>query len=698
MDFTPATPDPLAAMFQNATIDKAGNAPLPSVALPRELVEQILLLLDTEFVLTCRLVNREFNETIQSSTLLQYSLACKAACVVDNPQSPLSYAERLEALKKREDAWRKLSPVFEMTFGVKHQTASQICRSTEGVYFLTDDNRKDLHYCHLTSFRQDSPQWIRMPGHGPALNWSGILVNFTTALYEHDLIVNFISSDIGNPTDMQQHSLDLVLLKFSTGEYHPLARHPQIHVQRSPEVDPWVSSRIVGDNLALVVHNDDGMFSDKLFIFDWKTGHKRLVSNPFYFLPLVIIQTNYSNTTQLRTHIRISTSSLQNYSLFPTKSYPTSKFGTSPPQQINPKPPIQILSLQIPVVSPEYSLCNFRCYGEPNPALHSMPYLPPRPFFSSPENSIIMVTLEMSSNSGRDASYNLIMHRSALLDTIQTWTSPSLLEQQEYLPMWSTNEVTVHQIADPEDGSVELYAQSESVSMMPYPRSSPRTHDTPTFASSQTSLTFPTSHISTYSGSSSVFSGLSANLSTSQCTFLQVPWAKWGPPISRWFQVNDTHARWLSHSNGQRYAFSDPDPLDGLKLMVNVVDFNPHNFRMNTEMMAHLRSGEGENDGNKLEGNEEETLRHKGVFLEEVYMGLNCVVYRAPDEYDSDLVLMDEQRLLGLKFFGCIINCQLYAIIMCGSDDYEWASPRLGYLQAVDATYFDQRDDCVSFV
>ncbi|KIL55621.1 hypothetical protein M378DRAFT_17780 [Amanita muscaria Koide BX008] len=164
-----------------------------SVTLPRELVERILLLLDTKSILTCRLANREFNEIIQSSIALQYFLACKAAGVIDNPRSPLSYAERLEALKKREDAWRKLKPMFEMTISVNHRAAFKICRSTEGAYFLSDANWKDLNYCHLTSFPQDNPRWIRIPGHGPALNWSGILVNFVAALYEHDLIVNLIS-------------------------------------------------------------------------------------------------------------------------------------------------------------------------------------------------------------------------------------------------------------------------------------------------------------------------------------------------------------------------------------------------------------------------------------------------------------------------------------------------------------------------
>ncbi|KIL57875.1 hypothetical protein M378DRAFT_171257 [Amanita muscaria Koide BX008] len=176
------------------------------------------------------------------------------------------------------------------------------------------------------------------------------------------------------------------------------------------------------------------------------------------------------------------------------------------------------------------------------------------------------------------------MHRRALLDTIQTWTSPSLLEQQEYL--WLTNEVTAHQIADPEDGSVQTHSQNWS---------SARTGDSPTF-STQTSRTFPTSHISADSvdsGSLSISSGIS--------TFLQVPWAK-----------------------------------------------------RNAEMMARLGSGEGENNGNNEQGQEEkeegfEILDHKGVLSEDVYMGLKCLVYCAPDEYDFDLVLMEEKGLFGVK-------------------------------------------------
>ncbi|KIL58177.1 hypothetical protein M378DRAFT_86867 [Amanita muscaria Koide BX008] len=529
---TPALQAPL-------TILDDDNAPVPttiSLAPPRELVECILLLLDTKSMLTCRLVNREFNDIIQSSTLLQYRLACTAAGVIDNPRSPLSYAERLEALLEREDAWRKLKPVFETTIKVNHQPWS-IYELTGGRFFLSNNNRKDLHYCHLPSSPQDNPQWIRIPAHGPEQTWSGHMGDITMAVYEHDLIVNVIFSEVGDQAQTQRHSLDLVLIKLSTGAYHPLARHPKIHLQRSYSVRPIVLPTVVGDNLALVVYSRDGTFPDRLIIFDWKTGHKRLqheASRNAYAAPVFLSPELLLVPNLILSHFEVWHLS---------------------PSQLN-KPPVRIISLQLPTISPYYSLVDVNCRGEPNPCLHSMPYLPPRPFFSSPENSVIMANLYLRSGL-QNTFYTLIMHRRP-----------------------------------------------------------------------------------------------STTSSTSRYDFLQVQWADWGPSISRWFRVNETHAWWITECTGQRCAFSDRNPRDSRKLMVSVADFNPHR---NAEMMVRLRRGEGEvNDciGNKEEGEgkeELEILDHGGIFSEEVYMGLKCVIYRAPDEYDFDVVLMDEERLLGLK-------------------------------------------------
>ncbi|KIL63944.1 hypothetical protein M378DRAFT_11846 [Amanita muscaria Koide BX008] len=239
------------------------------------------------------------------------------------------------------------------------------------------------------------------------------------------------------------------------------------------------------------------------------------------------------------------------------------------------------------------------------------------------------------------------MHRSVLLDAIEELPLPSLVEQQEDLPTWLTNEVTVHNTADPEDGSLRFGAQSRFVSTMPYTWSPLPTRGSAAFTQSLTSAIY----------SSLMSSGSSTTSSKSQCSFLQVKWTDWGPPISRWFQVKAIQAQFIT-SFGQRCAFLFPNPRDRRKTMVSVVDFNPHNLRRNAEMEMRLRGGEGEDNGgngNNEEGKEEEEedelelLDHEGVFSEEVYMGLKGVVYHAPDEYDFNQLLMDEERLLGLK-------------------------------------------------
>ncbi|KIL58901.1 hypothetical protein M378DRAFT_85790, partial [Amanita muscaria Koide BX008] len=432
---------------------------------------------------------------------------------------------RLEALEKREDAWRKLEPVFETTIQVNHQPFGNH-GLTAGTYFLDDNNLQDLHYCRLPSSPQDNSHWVRFPGHGPAQDWSGLLVSFALAVYEHDLIINVIS-EIGNQTDMQRHSLDLVLLKFSTGEYHPLARHPRIHVQSSPDAQPGVIPTVLGDSLVLVVGSEENTSLHQLFIFDWKTGHKRLqhetakegYSTPVFVSPELLLVPN------------LALSSFEVWHL--------------PPSDPNTTPPIQILSLQLPAVSHPFSIFGLTCDGGSSPFIRSIPDIVPRPFFPSPENSVIIANLRVETYRRPRSTkyYTLIISRRALLDTIQ-----KLL-----------------------------------VSTKP------------------------------------------------------LQWADWGPPISRWFRVAESRGILTSTSAGQRCTLLFPHTHG--RSTVGVVDFNPHNFR---------RNAEGEDNG----GNgrmEEGKFDHEGRFSEEVYMGLKCVVYNAPDEYDFDAVLMDEERLLGVK-------------------------------------------------
>jgi hypothetical protein len=85
-----------------------------------------------------------------------------------------------------------------------------------------------------------------------------------------------------NDDQRPTYSMYMILLQFSTREYHPLAHRPRIDVQ-DYERGQRVALEIAGDNLALLVGTHR---MAQLFIFDWKTGHKRLVrsyANPSPF-------------------------------------------------------------------------------------------------------------------------------------------------------------------------------------------------------------------------------------------------------------------------------------------------------------------------------------------------------------------------------------------------------------------------------
>ncbi len=152
-----------------------------------------VLRLDTQDIRTCTLLSKEFNIFIRSSIVLQYLIACHAAGVVDNPRCKLSYAERYEALLKREKAWCRFQPVFGETFAVPNEPRFDIHKLSEGVYLLGDSNRRDLRCCTLPSTPDEVPQWATIHGHGPKRDWNGVIIDVGMAVYEHDLIVNVVS-------------------------------------------------------------------------------------------------------------------------------------------------------------------------------------------------------------------------------------------------------------------------------------------------------------------------------------------------------------------------------------------------------------------------------------------------------------------------------------------------------------------------
>ncbi|KAF8334357.1 hypothetical protein F5887DRAFT_991429 [Amanita rubescens] len=499
------------------------------MALPHELIEQILLKLDPKDIRNCKLISSEFNDFICSSIVLQYLLACQVAGVIDNPHCNLSYADRYDLLLKREKAWSSLQPVFTTTFDATNEPSS-IYDLTAGTFLLGDVNYRDLHYCTLPSTPNDIPQWNTLNAHGPNRDWSGNIIDMGMAVYEHDLIVNVVST-----------TLDMILIKFSTGEYHPLARRPRIHVQDSYGPRPAIALDVVGDTLALAVNNLRGMSRDRLFIFDWKTGHTRLQHEA--------TENAYASLTFISPKVLLVPNVVLGH-------YEVWKIPTETDDV-----PHQILSLCFPALSRGHFILNLK----PKCATPSPPSSLPTPTNSSPPPP---------------------PHRTRL--------------------HWEAH-----------------------------------------------------------------------------TAYTSIPWSEWGPPISRWFDDDQTQTRWITVSAGQRWAVLDPSEEDnGMKSRIRIIDFNPYNIH---------RACVVDHDG--LAG--EMVIERKGdylgrghAFAEDIEMGLGCTIYTAPELYDFDGLLMEEERLLGLKVRAvCASFVSFYLLVVVRSMKGEMSKRLLFFILAEPSVF-----------
>ena len=100
---------------------------------------------------------------------------------------------------------------------------------------------------------------------------------------------------------------------------------------------------------------------------------------------------------------------------------------------------------------------------------------------------------------------------------------------------------------------------------------------------------------------------------------------------------------WIPSSSGQRWAVLDNRPTGNRRL--KIIDFNPYNVYRAQDSLA----GEVGEVGEVVVQQKGEYFDHDNTFAEDIKMGLGCIAYTTPETYDFDEVLMEEERLLGLK-------------------------------------------------
>ncbi|KAK6967068.1 hypothetical protein R3P38DRAFT_2672086 [Favolaschia claudopus] len=209
--------------------------------------------------------------------LLHYRREQVRAGVEENPSiaSNLVISDRLDKLDRRESNWLNFEPFSTHRIHIDFPT-NWCYEVTASAYFLGEPADSSTRTSTAIRYIQTSPgatQWRRVDVGKPILD-------IGMSLEEHDLIalVTYITHD-HNPL---MASVDISLLKLSTGAPHPLAAQPVLHVHdvNVTRALPHLSIEIVGETLALILlYSLDSEDKNILYLFNWKLGTPRM--SPF---------------------------------------------------------------------------------------------------------------------------------------------------------------------------------------------------------------------------------------------------------------------------------------------------------------------------------------------------------------------------------------------------------------------------------
>jgi hypothetical protein len=145
---------------------------------------------------------------------------------------------------------------------------------------------------------------------------------------------------------------------------------------------------------------------------------------------------------------------------------------------------------------------------------------------------------------------------------------------------------------------------------------------------------------------------------------VQVPWDVCGVSATRWFEDDPALMRWITTTAGQRSVTME----DGAPTPVIVRDFNPYAVRAARAVAATSGQWQQGNWSKQLPNGNRMALKVKdsvisagSIFEEDVRSSLPYVEIVTQTEYEYDGVLIDEERILGLK----VRSNSYYVVYMC---------------------------------
>ncbi|KAJ7593942.1 hypothetical protein C8J56DRAFT_424438 [Mycena floridula] len=356
--------------------------------LPPEITEAIVAFLEPADIISTSLTCKDLHSLVTSSVLIAYLLDVSRACLQDNPSFPMEIQERQELLKKRNEVFFTLSPTLQRTIPVPFSSGG-LYDLADCTYFLGDLSRFSLHYLRLSESDSNWITFTPLPQRH--------IVDFGLAINEHDMVAVITSNP--SPSKEEWFDLELSLWKLSTGQHHPEAQTPNLHLKTYQGEHPLASMEICGKHLVLVVSHLPGHDNlDHVYVYDWRTGELKV-------------------DQELEVHSCTGVVVLDAETFVVTNSVG----GTLNVFTIPSAPGIPLcvpLQLALPVIAEGWEILSIICRCDPNPgqgpAMRST-----APFQSSPKTALIYI--EVLVRSGHIQSFVMFIQRNSLLETFHKY-------------------------------------------------------------------------------------------------------------------------------------------------------------------------------------------------------------------------------------------------------------------------------------
>ncbi|TBU47875.1 hypothetical protein BD309DRAFT_998100 [Dichomitus squalens] len=553
--------------------------------LPDELLAQVAIHLSFCDLLHLQQACTRLFDVVNSTAALQYAIELRVAGMIDNQASHLVPGDRLRILLEKEKAWREIDLSDRKVLPLNHNP-SGIYDLTGGVLLLGERKHSEgntgtdgVHTVHLHSaFEEGAASHTRKL-------WSHLdlgkqVIDVGLAVHEHDLIAIVTYSYIHEA--QLWASIDIHLIQHSTGQPHPAAAKPVLHFDNVHYL-PGHSSimlEVAGDTLCFLFNNYFPFVSADpvtMLILNWKTGHpkvgqKRLYSDPTMFNSFVLLS---PDTVALP--------------IIPNNSIEICYFGkelAAPPppapatgdaeaiDAASSLPNVPLLDttciLELPPLDHGALVLRMTCRCEPNPRgpSKSATHVDTRnPFYSDPEEAIMVLHLHMRLPLGATRVYTMIVHRSSLLKITRY-----ALEAREQAKARGEGPEPLRESPPPATSAPIVanflpHQPQDNLNILPL-------NNHPVFA--------PLSH------------GDEERDDADLKLPPSVPWKDWGPAHTRWFQDEISGTRWITTTCGQRFVRVRSDGR------LYVYDFNQRAMRRFLQQRALAGEPVGSRKGEKV--------------------------------------------------------------------------------------------------